>query len=113
LNLVNSIIACFVAVLINLWLIPRYGVTGAAMAVLVPYLLQGILRSLVLRFVFHWRTDWRRLAPPVIATLLALLPALACRIWLVGLTSQLVSGIVFLVVCGLSWIFYSRSAHSH
>ena len=75
LNLVNSIIACFIAFLVNLWLIPRYGVTGAAVAILVPYIIQGILRSLVLRFVFHWHNDWKMLAPPIIAVAIALVPA--------------------------------------
>ena len=112
LNLVNSIIACTIAVPVNLWLIPRYGVTGAAISILVPYIIQGILRSLVLRFVFHWHNDWKMLAPPIIAAVIALIPALACRAFFSGLTGQLISGSVFLVVCGIAWLFYARDARS-
>jgi len=112
LNLVNSIIACTIAVLVNLWLIPRYGVTGAAISILVPYVVQGILRSLVLRFVFHWHNDWKMLAPPIIAVLIALVPALACRAVFSGITSQLISGAVFLLACGIAWLFYARRAQS-
>lgn len=110
LNLVNSIIACSIAVMANLWLIPRYGVTGAAVAILVPYVIQGILRSLVLRFVFHWHNDWKMLAPPIIAVLIALVPALICRSFFAGITNQLISGTIFLIVCGIGWLFYTRSA---
>jgi O-antigen/teichoic acid export membrane protein len=112
LNLVNSIIACTIAVLVNLWLIPRYGVTGAAVAIVVPYVIQGILRSLVLRFVFHWHNDWKMLAPPIIAVLIALVPALVCRFFFAGIASQLISGIVFLVACGIGWLLYARTAQS-
>jgi O-antigen/teichoic acid export membrane protein len=110
LNLLNSIIACAIAVPVNLWLIPRYGVTGAAISILVPYVVQGILRSLVLRFVFHWHNDWKMLAPPMIATLIALLPALACRVFFSGMMGQLISGTVFLAGCGTVWLFYARAA---
>ena len=44
LNLLNSSITCAVAFGGNLWLIPRFGVTGAAFGILLPYIVQGILR---------------------------------------------------------------------
>src|SRR6267154_6731418 len=49
LNLLNSSITCVVAVVANLWLIPRCGVTGAAFGILIPYVVQGVLRYFVLR----------------------------------------------------------------
>ncbi len=112
LNLINSIIACVIAVLVNLWLIPRYGVTGAAISILVPYVVQGILRSLVLRFVFHWHNDWKMLAPPIVATGIALVPALLCRVYFSGITSQLISGTIFLAGCGIAWLIYARAAQT-
>ena len=52
LNLLHSSITCALAIGLNLWLIPRFGVTGAAFGILVPYLVQGILRysALAVRF---------------------------------------------------------------
>jgi len=44
LNLFNSSVTCAVAFGANLWLIPRFGVMGAAFGILLPYLIQGILR---------------------------------------------------------------------
>ena len=108
LNLVNSIIACTIAVLANLWLIPRYGVLGAAVGILIPYIVQGILRSLVLRFVFHWHNDWRMLAPPIVAVAAAAIPAIILHQMLTGLAAQLFSGLVFLLICGAAWLLYSR-----
>ena len=58
LNLLNSIITCVVALGANLWLISRFGVTGAAFGILLPYVLQGILRYRALRMVFRWRNPW-------------------------------------------------------
>ena len=65
---------------------------------------QGILRSLVLRFVFHWHNDWKMLAPPIIAVLASLVPAMICRAFLAGITSQLISGAIFLAGCGAAWL---------
>src|SRR2546421_6031752 len=55
LNLLNSIITCLVALTANLWLISRLGATGAALGILLPYVLQGILRYRALRTVFRWQ----------------------------------------------------------
>ncbi len=109
LNLINSIIACAVAVVANLWLIPRYGITGAAVGILVPYVVQGVLRALILRFVFRWRNDWSMLAPPIVGVVVAFIPAVILHRVMAGLAGQLASGVVFLLVCGGAWLFFSRS----
>src|SRR6266568_3037761 len=67
LNLLNSSITCVVAIGANLWLIPRFGVTGAAFGILLPYIVQGILRYAVLRLAFRWPNPWSDISPPVIA----------------------------------------------
>src|SRR5713101_3084992 len=54
LNLLHSSITCTVAAIGLFWLIPRYGAMGAAFGILLPYLVQGTLRYMTLRWVFHW-----------------------------------------------------------
>jgi O-antigen/teichoic acid export membrane protein len=105
LNLVNSTIACVIAFLANLWLIPRYGVTGAAIGILLPYIIQGILRFIVLRFIFHWRNDWSLMAPPIITAIVAAVPGAVCYFTIPGLPGQLAAAAVFLLVCGIGWIY--------
>jgi O-antigen/teichoic acid export membrane protein len=109
LNLINSSITCAVAIAANLWLIPRFGVTGAAFGILVPYVVQGILRYATLRLVFRWRNPWSNVAPPIVATIIALIPALVCQALLDGMVGQLTAAAAFLVVFGVGWIFHSRS----
>jgi O-antigen/teichoic acid export membrane protein len=109
LNLLNSIITCIVALTANLWLISRFGVTGAAFGILLPYVLQGILRYRALRMVFHWRNPWGDIGRPLFAAGLAAAPAIICRISISGLTGQVISAVVFLVVYGVAWIHYRRS----
>src|SRR5205809_532172 len=76
LNLLNSSITCVVAVGANLWLIPRFGVMGAAFGILIPYVVQGVLRFFVLRLVFGWQNPWRSIRPPVLSAIIAIIPAL-------------------------------------
>jgi O-antigen/teichoic acid export membrane protein len=106
LNLLNSSITCVIAVLANLWLIPRFGVTGAAFGILVPFLAQGILRYIALRFIFRWHNPLSNIAPPVIAAALAIFPALLCRTRLHGIPGEIASAAVFLVVFGLGWKYH-------
>jgi O-antigen/teichoic acid export membrane protein len=110
LNLLNSSITCAVAFGANLWLIPRFGVTGAAFGILLPYVIQGILRYGVLRLVFQWRSPWSNTSPPIIAAVIALIPALSCRLLLHGMAGQVTAGLVFLVIFGASWLRHRRFA---
>ena len=106
LNLLNSIITCVVALAANLWLISRFGVTGAAFGILLPYVLQGILRYRALRLVFRWRNPWGDVGHPLLAALIAAVPAFACRALIDGLTGQVVAAIVFLLIYGGAWLYY-------
>jgi len=110
LNLINSLVTCAVAVGANLWLIPRFGVTGAAFGILLPYVVQGILRYGALRWVFQWRNPWSNIAPPVVATVIALVPALVCRALLDGIAGQITAAAVFLILFGAGWWCHSRRA---
>ena len=109
LNLLNSIITCAIAVTANFWLISRFGVTGAAFGILLPYLLQGILRYRALRSVFRWRNPWGDIGHPLIAALLAIVPALVCRVTIGGIAGQLAGAAAFLLVYGLAWLYYRKS----
>src|SRR5207247_1048647 len=81
-------ITCAVAAGGLLWLIPRFGVMGAAVGILLPYIVQGILRYATLRWVFHWKDSWSDIRPPLIAAGIALVPALVCRMFMSGIAGQ-------------------------
>jgi O-antigen/teichoic acid export membrane protein len=109
-NLLNSSVTCAVAFGANLWLIPRFGVTGAAFGILLPYVIQGILRYGVLRLVFRWRNPWSSIHRPIFAAIVAFVPALICRLFLDGIAGQVVAGLVFLAIFGIGWLHHRRSA---
>lgn len=109
LNLLHSCITCGAAFVLNLWLIPRFGVTGAAFGAVGPHIVQGILRSVALRLVFRWRNPWRQIAPPILAAFAAVVPALTCRISLEGIVGQITSAAAFLLVFGAIWGRYHWS----
>jgi O-antigen/teichoic acid export membrane protein len=109
LNLLNSSITCALAFAANLWLIPRFGVTGAAFGILLPYVIQGILRYGILRLVFRWRNPWISVRSPVLSAIVAFVPALGCRLLLHGIMGQVMAGSVFLAIFGASWLLHRRS----
>src|SRR5258705_5515208 len=96
LNLLHSSITCAVAAGGLLWLIPRFGAMGAAVGILLPYIVQGILRYATLRWVFRWKDSWSDIRPPLIAAGIALVPALVCRTSLDGIIGQVTSAAAFL-----------------
>src|SRR5436309_5469993 len=104
LNLLHSSLTCTVAAAGLLWLIPRFGVMGAAVGILLPYIVQGILRYTTLRWVFHWKDSWSDIRPPLIAAGIALVPALVCRLFLGGIAGQVISAAAFLAVFGVQWL---------
>jgi O-antigen/teichoic acid export membrane protein len=106
LNLLHSSITCVIGLAANLLLIPRFGVTGAAFGILIPYLVQGILRGNALRRVFHWPNPWRAVTPPILAAIAAFIPALVCRTLLEGIAAQITAVMLFLVTYGLGWTYY-------
>ncbi|PYL10113.1 MAG: hypothetical protein DME33_02035 [Verrucomicrobia bacterium] len=103
LNLLHSSVTCVVAAAGLLWLIPRFGPLGAAFGILLPYVVQGILRYATLRWVFHWKDSWSDISPPLIAAGIALVPALICRAFVGGMAGQVTSAAVFLTVFGPQW----------
>jgi O-antigen/teichoic acid export membrane protein len=103
LNLLHSVITCVVAFAGLLWLIPRFGALGAAVGILLPYIVQGILRYATLRWVFHWKDSWSDISYPLIAAGIAIVPALVCRGFLSGIVGQVSSAAVFLIVFGVQW----------
>jgi O-antigen/teichoic acid export membrane protein len=103
LNLLHSSITCAVAVAGLLWLIPRLGPMGAAIGILLPYIVQGALRYATLRWVFRWKDSWSDISPPMIAAGIAIGPALVCRACLSGVVGQVTSAAVFLAIFGLQW----------
>ncbi len=109
LNLLHSSITCAVAGTGLLWLIPRFGVMGAAFGILLPYVVQGILRYATLRWVFRWKDSWSDIRPPLIAAGIALIPALVCRLFLGGIVGQIASAAAFLAVFGVQWLRH----HAH
>ena len=108
LNLLNSAITAVIAVAANVWLIKSLGVLGAAFGILLPYVVLGILRHRTLRLVFGWRRPWSNIAPPFIAALIAVVPAVVCRLLLKGVAGQITSAVAFLAVFGLRWWFHFR-----
>ncbi len=105
-NLVNSAVACVVAVIANVVLIKLFGTIGAAFGILIPYLLLGVLRHRTLRLVFGWQRPWTNVAPPVIAALIALVPAIPLRLALGRISGEVISAVVFLLVFGLEWWWF-------
>jgi O-antigen/teichoic acid export membrane protein len=110
LNFLNSLITCAVTVGVNLLLIPRFGVMGAAFGILLPHLTQGILRHAALRYVFRWPSRWRHLLPPLMAAIPALVPALICRALVDGIAGELTSAAVFIAIYTAVWLYHLRSS---
>jgi hypothetical protein len=79
-------------------------VTGAAFGILLPYVLQGILRYRALRMVFRWRNPWGDIRRPLFAAVIAGVPAIICRVMIDGIAGQLVSALVFLMIYGGIWL---------
>ncbi len=110
LNLLNSAITCAVAVGANLWLIPRFGMMGAASGILLPYVLQGALRGVELRRIFGWRAPVREVRRPVAAAAVALVPAVACRALWDTVPGQLASAGLFLGGYLAAWWWFGLDA---
>jgi O-antigen/teichoic acid export membrane protein len=112
-NVVNSSIACVVALIANFFLILNWGVLGAAFGILLPYLLLGVLRHHALRSIFRWRSPWANIGPPFFAALAAALPAASCHAMIDGVLGEIISSLVFLLVYLLAWLYYRRFVMTH
>ncbi|MEP6777945.1 MAG: oligosaccharide flippase family protein [Chthoniobacterales bacterium] len=113
LNLLNSSITCVIAFGANVWLISRFGVIGAALGILLPYVVLGFLRYRALRYVFGWRNPWARTGRPFFAALGAAIPAGLCRATINGAAGQLISAAVFLLVFFAAWQYHRASEPPH
>jgi O-antigen/teichoic acid export membrane protein len=109
LNLMNSSVVCVVAVIANFFLILNWGVLGAALGILLPYVLLGVLRHRALRSVFRWRNPWANTGAPLIAAMLAFVPALGCRALLTGVSGEIAGTVVFLGIYFIAWRRHRRA----
>jgi hypothetical protein len=105
LNLVNAAVTVCVQIAAGLILIPALGVTGAAIAMLLGFVLQGLLRFLEVRHVFGWSWPWASLKRPMAAFTFAFVPAALLRIASEGLVMEALSGVMFLTLYAGVWWF--------
>jgi len=103
LNLLNSSLALGAAVALNLWLIPAFGALGAAIGMLVPYTLQGVLRSVEISVIFKWRWPLRSLVKPWMAALAALPLALLLRLTVSGTVAEVAAAVVYMAGYLAAW----------
>ena len=73
------------------------------MGILLPYLMQGCLRHLELRYLFGWPSQARELTRPIIAAAAAVLPGLGCRMAVPGIPGQLAAVAAFLAAYVGAW----------
>ncbi|MGZ5503193.1 MAG: oligosaccharide flippase family protein [Chthoniobacterales bacterium] len=106
LNLRNSVICCVIAIFGNILLIARFGATGAAFGILLPYLVFGLLRYQTLRQAFGWPNPWQNIHPPIVTAALAGGPAILCRVLISGVAGQMSSSLLFLLIYFAGWRIY-------
>jgi len=109
LNLLNSLITCVVGSSATFLLIAHFGVLGAAIGILVTYVLQGVIRTIILRFVFHWPNPLNGVRPVVLTAIMAGMPAVLCRVLIPGIAGQISAALVCLAFFGAGWLYYRRA----
>jgi O-antigen/teichoic acid export membrane protein len=102
-NLINSMVAFAAAVGLNLALIPAFGALGAALGILGPYLIKGVLRRIEIAWLLGWHWPWRALIKPWVATLVALPLALIIRLWTHSLGFELAAAGFFVIGYLITW----------
>jgi O-antigen/teichoic acid export membrane protein len=103
LNLFNAAATVVVQVVSGFVLIPQLGVTGAALAMAIGFAVQAVLRFIEMKQVFGWAWPWSALRRPVLAFLVAVLPAAAVRLLAPGALGELASAAVFLALYAGTW----------
>src|SRR5207249_4210304 len=93
-NLLNSAIAFSTAIGLSLILIPALGPLGAALGILAPYCVQGLLRGFEITHFLHWRWPWRAMLKPWWAALVPLPFSLLVRLWWHGTIFELGAAIL-------------------
>ena len=104
LNLVNAFLTVVVQLVAGVLLIPRFGVTGAALAMCFGFAAQGLARFAEVEHVFGWRWPWHSLVRPLTAGALALVPAVALRLP-GGTWWELASGATFVAAYAGAWLW--------
>jgi O-antigen/teichoic acid export membrane protein len=102
-NLINSMIAFITAVGLNLIFIPAFGPLGAALGMLAPYLIQGVLRGVEISWLMKWRWPWRAVVKPWVVTLMPLPFALAFRLSLHGRNWELSAAALYVIGYLAAW----------
>ena len=105
LNLLNAVVTLIVQIVAGLLLIPRYGVSGAAVSMLAGFAVQGLLRFVEVRHVFGWSWPWRSLARPISAGALAFIPAAVVHVAAPVAWREPVSAGVFLALYIGAWFW--------
>ena len=108
LNLLNSLVTAVTGSIATLLLIAKLGVIGAAFGILITYVVQGIGRAIILRFVFMWPNPVRKLRPVLISTVVAFVPAAVCRLQWDGVAGGVIAAVVCLVLFGAGALFFRR-----
>ncbi len=103
LNLINSGLTVLLQFGASLLLIPWLGATGAALAMLLAYFTQGVLRYCELRILFKWHWPWSAFARPAIAFAFAFGAAIPLRVIIDGWRGELAAGLVLLGVYVAAW----------
>jgi len=98
LKLFNSAVRINVAFLANWLLIPRWGITGAALAALIQEVTANLLPLIQVWFLYRLLPYNRSITKPVLAMLMAAGTALAARLWLTGTTLVEIGLLVFLIM---------------
>ncbi len=102
LNLINAAMTLAVQVVTGVLLIPRFGVTGAAISMCVGFTVQGILRFAELKHVFGWSWPWHTLMRPMAVFAVAFVPAVLVRVAF-GAAGEIPSGLLFLGAYAAGW----------
>jgi O-antigen/teichoic acid export membrane protein len=102
-NAINTTIAFTAAVALNLILIPRFGAMGAAVGMLVPYVIQGALRGFEIAYLLQWGWPWRALLRPWTATLVALPVPVVIRSLGSGVLVETAAGLLFVAAYLVGW----------
>jgi peptidoglycan biosynthesis protein MviN/MurJ (putative lipid II flippase) len=103
LNVVNAVVTIIVQAIVSLLLIPRMGVTGAALGMLAGFASQAVLRFIEMRHVFGWSWPWHSLTRPVVAFVAAIVPGALIRLFVPGPWGEAASATLFVLLYAAAW----------
>lgn len=112
LNLLNSIVTAIAGSTATFFLIWNFGVMGAALGILTTYAVQGLIRTIILHFVFEWPNPWNEVKSVSVVALTAIPPAVICRCLFPGMIGQMASALICLGIFGMGWLYYRRTMQS-